>query len=142
MTRIEFRTHIPDKIHYTCRWVRKALLSAPDSKIILFSSDKYLLNKLDEALWTFSESDFLPHATLGDPQAAYSPVILTANDHDDMPYYDILVNLSPSIPACYARFDRLIELVSTDHADIDAGRQRYTHYRDRGYTLYHQSAQS
>ena len=53
MTRIEFRTHIADKIGYTCRLVRKALSSAPESKIILFSTDKALLNRLDEMLWRF-----------------------------------------------------------------------------------------
>ena len=64
MTKIEFRTHIADKINYTCRWVRKAFANAPESRIVLLSTDRNLLNRLDEALWTFSDSDFLPHATI------------------------------------------------------------------------------
>lgn len=140
MTKIEFRTHIADKINYTCRWVRKALANVPDCKIILFSSDRNILNRLDEALWTFSDSDFLPHAMIGDRQAFRSPVVLTPDDHCEMPHYGVLVNLSATVPACYARFDRLIELVSTDPSDTVAGRQRYIHYRERGYTLHHEIA--
>ena len=142
MTRIQFRTHIAEKIGYTCRLVRKALSSAPESKIILFSTDKALLNRLDEMLWTFSESDFLPHAMIGDSQSPYSPVILAADDHADMPHHDILINLSTIVPACFAQFDRIIELVSSDPDDTQAGRQRYIHYREQGYTLHHETAQS
>lgn len=140
MTRIEFRTHIADKIGYTCRWVRKALAEAPDSQIVLFCSDRNLLDRLDDALWTFSDSDFLPHALIGDAHASRSPVILTQDDRRELPHYGILVNLSPDVPACYARFDRLIELVSTDQADTEAGRKRYVYYRECGHTLHHETA--
>lgn len=140
MTKIEFRTHIADKIDYTCRWVRKALVAAPDSQIVLFCSDRNLLRRLDDAIWTFSDSDFLPHAIIGDRHAFRSQVLLTADDHRELPHYGILVNLSPDIPACYARFERLIELVSTDQADTEAGRKRYVHYREQSYTLHHETA--
>ena len=140
MTNIEFRTHITDKIHYTCRWVRKALANAPDCRIVIFATDRNLLNRLDDTLWTFSDSDFLPHALIGDKHAARCPVILTSSDSGELPHNQILVNLSPDIPAFYAQFERLLELVSTDHADTEAGRQRYAHYRERGYTLHHEMA--
>ena len=99
-----------------------------------------MLNRLDDTLWTFSDSDFLPHAVLGDRHAARCPVILTSSDTDELPHSQILLNLSPDIPAFYAQFERLLELVSTDPADTEAGRQRYVHYRERGYTLHHETA--
>ena len=140
MTNIEFRTHIADKIHYTCRWVRKALANSSDCRVVIYATDRNLLNRLDDTLWTFSDSDFLPHAVLGDRHAARCPVILTSSDTDELPHSQILLNLSPDIPAFYAQFERLIELVSTDPADTEAGRQRYVHYRERGYTLHHETA--
>ncbi len=140
MTIIEFRTHIADKIRYTCHWVKDTLAKTPDSKMVLFSHDKTVLNKLDEALWTFQELLFLPHAMLGDPQASRSPIILTSDDHGEMPHHDILVNLSSKIPACYDQFDRLIELVSKEAADTSAGRLRYVHYREHGHTPLHETA--
>ena len=140
MTNIEFRTHIADKIHYTCRWVRKALANSSDCRVVIYATDRNLLNRLDDTLWTFSDSDFLPHAVLGDRHAARCPVILTSSDTDELPHSQILLNLSPDIPAFYAQFERLLELVSTDPADTEAGRQRYVHYRERGYALHHETA--
>lgn len=140
MTRIEFRTDIADKISYTCRWVRKALSLSPAPKIVLFAGDRTQLARMDEALWTFSDQDFLPHAMADDPKASRTPVILTDNDTIQLPHHQILVNLSEGIPSCFARFERLIELVSTEPADTAAGRERYAHYRQRGYTLHHEAA--
>ena len=140
MTNIEFRTHIADKIHYTCRWVRKALANSSDCRVVIYATDRNLLTRLDDTLWTFSDSDFLPHAVIGDRHAARCPVILTSSDTGELPHNRILVNLSPDIPAFYAQFERLLELVSTDPADTEAGRQRYVHYRERGYTLHHETA--
>ncbi len=140
MTNIEFRTHIADKIHYTCRWVRKALANSSDCRVVIYATDRNLLNRLDDTLWTFSDSDFLPHAVIGDRHAARCPVILTSSDTGELPHSQILLNLSPDIPAFYAQFERLLELVSTDPADTEAGRQRYVHYRERGYTLHHETA--
>ncbi len=140
MTRIDFRTNIADKIAYTCRWVRKALSISPTPKIVLFCRDRIQLNQLDEALWTFSELDFLPHIVANDPKASRTPVILTDSDGINLPHYQILVNLSDTIPSNFAQFERLLELVSTDQADILAGRQRYAHYRQRGYPLHHEAS--
>lgn len=140
MTKIEFRTDIADKITYTCRWVRKALSLSPTPKIVLYANDRALLTRLDEALWTFSDKDFLPHAMANDPRAARAPVILTDNDTAELPHYQVLVNLSSDIPSCFAQFERLLEIVSTDQADTEAARQRYAHYRQRGYTLHHEAS--
>ncbi len=140
MTEIDFRTNITDKISYTCRWVRKAFSVKPIPKIVLFCRDRVQLTQLDEALWTFSGQDFLPHAIANDPKASRAPVILTDNDDIDLPHHQILVNLSDTIPSNFARFERLLELISTEPDDIHAGRQRYTHYRQRGYKLRHEAS--
>ena len=140
MTKIEFRTNLSDKINYTCRWVRQTLSHSRDTHMVLFSSDHMQLSKLDEMLWTFSDEDFLPHVMANDPQAHRSPIILTNDDNIDFPHRKILVNLSTEIPASFAQFERLLEIISTDSTDTEAGRKRYAHYRQRGYSLHHEVA--
>ena len=54
-----------------------------------------------------------------------------APDHCD----DILINLTPKVPATYARFQRLLELVPPQHQAREALRVNYGHYRDRGYPI-------
>ncbi len=68
MTRIDFHSNVPDKIGYACRLVRKA--RAADCRVILFAEDRAQLAALDQALWTFSELEFLPHVMADDPLAA------------------------------------------------------------------------
>ena len=140
MTKIDFRTQVADKIFYTCRWVRRALQQSPVPEIVLYSNDRAFLARLDEALWTFSDLDFIPHEMAGAPNAHRTPVILTDDDAFELAHHDILVNLSNTIPAGFARFNRMLEIVSKDENDAQAARSRYAHYRENGYPLQHEVA--
>jgi DNA polymerase-3 subunit chi len=135
MTRIDFHSNVPDKIAYACRLVRKA--RAANYRIVLLTKDRADLAKLDQALWTFSSLDFLPHVTAGDALAATTPIILTDNDSVDLPHYQILINLSDGTPPHFARFERMFEIISADEGDKAAGRERYRFYQQRGYPLTH-----
>jgi DNA polymerase-3 subunit chi len=46
-----------------------------------------------------------------------------------------LLNLAPAVPAQFARFERLLEVVGNSEDELVAGRERYRFYRDRGYPL-------
>jgi DNA polymerase-3 subunit chi len=135
MTRIDFHSNVPDKIGYACRLVRKA--RAADCQMVMFIDDREQLATLNEALWTFSELDFLPHVMADDALAAQTPVILTDDDTMDFPHHQILINLSARTPAGFARFERMFEIVSAEDADKAAGRERYRFYQQRGYPLTH-----
>ncbi|HEY0847642.1 MAG TPA: DNA polymerase III subunit chi [Noviherbaspirillum sp.] len=138
MTRIDFHSNVPDKIAYSCRLVRKA--RAANCNVVLFAGDSQALNTLDQLLWTFSELEFLPHVIAGDPLAAATPIILADSDQAELPHHHILINLSRSTPAHFARFERMFEIVSSDDADKAAGRERYRYYQQRGYPLTHHVA--
>lgn len=135
MTRIDFHSDVPDKVAYACRLVRKA--RAANCNVVVLTTDGRQLSALDEALWTFSEQDFLPHVAAGDPLAPQTPIILTANDDAELPHRQILINLSDTTPAHFASFERMFEIVSRDDTDKAAGRERYRFYQQRGYPLTH-----
>ncbi len=135
MTRIDFHSNVGDKIAYACRLTRKA--RAADFRIVLLVQDAQQLTQLDDALWRFSELDFLPHVSAQDRLASRTPIILTDSDADELPHHQILINLSPATPTHFARFERMFEIVSSDGADRFAGRERYQFYKQRGYPLTH-----
>ena len=135
MTRIDFRSNVPDKISYACGLVRKA--RAADCRVVVFADDRAQLNAIDEALWTFPEQDFLPHVMAEDVHAAHTPVVLMANADTPLPHHQVLINLSATTPEHFARFERMFEIVSLDDADVAAGRERYRFYQQRGYPLTH-----
>lgn len=138
MTRIDFHSNVPDRMTYACRLVRKARAAAVDSRIIVLLKNSDDISNLDRTLWTFSEQDFLPHAIAGDELAKRSPIVLT-DDVEAVPHQDrdILINLTDEIPAAFAQFERVCEIVSTGAADTEAARERYAYYRQRGYSLTH-----
>ena len=135
MTRIDFHSNVPQKLAYVCRLVRKA--RGAGTQIVLRVRDRSELQQLDQALWAFSEQDFLPHVNAGDPLAAQTPIILTASDDIELPHHQVLINLSGETPAHFARFERMLEIISADDADRAAGRERYRFYKERGYPLSH-----
>ena len=135
MTRIDFHSNVPDKIAYACRLTRKA--RAANCQVVLLVKDRQDLMTLDQALWTFSELEFLPHVVAGDPLASSTPIILTDRDDAELPHHHVLVNLSANTPAHFARFERMFEIVSSEEEDKAAGRARYRFYQQRGYPLTH-----
>jgi DNA polymerase III subunit chi len=135
MTRVDFHSRVPDKVLYACRLVRKARTA--DMRVVVHCEDARQQQVFDEALWTFSEQDFLPHVNAGDALAAQTPVILTHDESDPLPHHQVLINLSQRTPEHFARFERLFEVLSTDEQDLAAGRERYKQYQQRGYPLTH-----
>lgn len=135
MTRIDFHTNIPDKLSYACRLARKAY--AAGGKLVLLTEDAAQAAQLNEALWSLSETDFLPHVMAGDPLAAQTPIIVTDSDEGDLPHGDMLVNLARRAPANVDRFNRVFEIISSDEDDAAAGRKRYVAYKQQSYPLTH-----
>jgi DNA polymerase-3 subunit chi len=135
MTRIDFHSNVPDKIAYACRLVRKAY--AANHRVVLVTDDAAQLALLDTAMWTFSATDFLPHVPADSDLAPHTPIILTASDDATLPHTELLVNLSRRAPAQLDRFERMIEVISSDEDDAAAGRQRYAAYKRQQYPLTH-----
>jgi DNA polymerase-3 subunit chi len=131
VTRIDFHTNVGDPLLYACRLARKAY-QAGQPLVVL--ADPGRLRAFDERLWTFSPLDFLPHCMADSALAARTPIVL-ATDLARVPHHQILLNLAPAVPAQFARFERLLEIVGTTDEELGAGRERYRFYRDRGYAL-------
>ena len=93
--------------------------------------------QLDDLLWTYNDFTFIPHE-LAHTNKNNTPVLI-GHDFEPLEQCDYLINLSPSMPDFFARFERFAEILDQDETILRAGRKRYQFYRDRGYTLdYHQ----
>ena len=92
---------------------------------------------LNDALWNLGPTDFIPHVTAEDPLADQTPVLVTENEQQDFPHYDMLVNLTRRAPQGLERFQRVFEIISTDEQDAAAGRKRYVAYKQQSYPLTH-----
>ncbi len=90
MTEVAFHFNVPDKLHYTCRRLRKARLSGV---ALVVTGQADFLQALDGALWNLPPQEFMAHGTDTSPPAVrrHSPVVLSAMV-DDVPHHQVLVN--------------------------------------------------
>ena len=130
MSRVDFHSQVKDKLHYACRLIRKARAAHCD--IIVYDNNLQSLQALDQQLWTFSAVDFLPHSFLDDANMRLSPIVLSHQLRGELPHRQLLINLSQEVPYGYNRFDRIIEIVSSDEADAQSARQRFRLYQSEG----------
>ena len=133
MTDIAFHFNVPDRMGYACRLLRKAV--AGGHRVWVTASAETLL-ALDEKLWTFSATDFVPHCHADAPAAvsSHSAVILAETSADAL-FHDILLNLGAQVPAGFEAFARVIELVTLDEDDRQQARVRWKSYAKAGFAL-------
>jgi len=71
-----------------------------------------------------------------------TPIILSTSSESDLPHTELLINLSQSIPENFQRFSRVIEIISNDQQQLQTGRQRFSQYKQQGYSPSHLIADS
>jgi DNA polymerase-3 subunit chi len=134
VTRIDFHFNVDHRVHYACRVTRKA--RSAGKRIVVLARSAERLAQFDNALWTFSALDFLPHVHVGSPLAAATPILL-ASDAATAPASDVLLTLDDEAPSgfasLFARFERVIEVVSRDESDRLQARFRFKVYREQGF---------
>ena len=133
MARIEFHFNAPALVPYACRLLRKVHARGLRAQVVGHATTLALL---DEALWTFSALDFLPHCG---PQA--SPVELQASSAllsevpDTRWHRQVLINLGESPLQAIDGFERIIDVVTVDELHRSQGRERWRHYTRLGHEL-------
>lgn len=133
MTEIAFHFNVADKLLYGCRLLRKVYASGAR---VVVTAEPDVLAELDQLLWRFSPTDFVPHCRLdsGKPSRGEAPVLL-AESLNACAGYSVLVNLGQAVPLEFERFERFIEVVAQGEEDRLAARSRWKHYTDRGYAM-------
>lgn len=131
MTTVAFHLQVNDKLAYGCRLLRKAV--SKGSRLVV-TADADALARLDQVLWTFSATDFVPHCTLGTTGSVLrkSPVLLAQTLQGFAPQGFILLNLGSQVPVGFTGFERIIELVANDDDERRLARQRWKHYLNAG----------
>ncbi|MGD8616362.1 MAG: DNA polymerase III subunit chi [Gammaproteobacteria bacterium] len=136
MTQVDFYVLSGDspenRLRFACRLTDKAYRLG--HRVFIHTESAKQTRALDDLLWTFQQSSFIPHGS--DPGAGpVTPPVLLGHDVEPDAGNQVLINLAAEVPLFFSRFERVAELVD-DNAEIRrAGRTRYSFYRERGYPL-------
>ena len=137
MTRIDFylqQTPAAANLEtWVCRLVDKAF--GLGHQVYVLTPDQETATRLDHLLWTFNPGSFVPHALCGSDQPQPPTPGLIGPQEPPVSWQDTLVTLSPDIPGCFSRLERVVEFVAANEDAKQRARERFRFYRDRGYSL-------
>jgi len=134
MTRIDFYQLNPERSRYdqvVCKLCEKAY--EKKQLTLLLTQSQQQSEHLDKRLWTYSDESFLPHDR-EETDGIVTPILIHDNPEPDGERH-LLINLSASVPAYFAQFERVIELVTEENKA--QAREHYSYYKERGYPLNH-----
>lgn len=138
MAEVSFYTGVADRLGFVCRLLRKASLSGATVAVV---GPTPLLDRLDQALWTFEATEFVPHLRLraqGDAgrQEVRSPILLSESAQLAVACR-VLLNIGTELVPGFERYERVLEVVSQDPQQVQAGRLRFKHYKAQGHSVVH-----
>ena len=134
MTRVDFyvvySSGAEARLSVAARLTEKAL--GRGHRVFINCDSRDQLDTLDDYLWRFKPSSFVPHCL-----ASTDEVEQVVLGFDDAPgsHNDVLINLALAPPSFFARFERVAEVVTQDEDSLEALRDAWRHYKDRGYPL-------
>lgn len=118
------------RLHVAARLADKAF--AQGHRIFINAVDEAQARELNDLLWSFRPSSFLPHGLQGED---HSDNIAIGWGQEPLDHNDLLINLQLEIPAFFSRFNRVAEVVTQDPDSLQALRRSWTFYKERGYQL-------
>lgn len=129
---VAFHFNVTDPLDYVCRLVRKVRAR---HLTVMVCAEPAEVSDIDQRLWTLTPHAFLAHAAHGaSPEVwARSAVVLCAEPPPGESR-QVFVNLRSHVPELGNRFERLVEVVTTDEPSRAAARQRWRSYVAQGLT--------
>lgn len=120
---------LDQRLLLACRLADKAFRSG--HSVYLHCGDAAQAQRLDELLWSFQPSSFVPHALL---DAADEPMpVRIGFGARRWNNRDVLINLDTQVPENFAEYARVLEVVVQDAQILDVTRQHWRHYKQLGY---------
>jgi DNA polymerase-3 subunit chi len=116
-----------DPLRLVCELARRALESGQFALILARSPEQ--AEQLDEKLWDFDESAFVPHQIAGDEDDAITPVLIVPPGMQT-PDRALVINLRDEAVA--GTFERVLEVVPDDETRRTGSRERWKTYKAAG----------
>ncbi|WP_077216943.1 DNA polymerase III subunit chi [Piscirickettsia litoralis] len=124
------------ELHFACRLAEKAL--SQDTTVYIHTHSEQDAEQLDDLLWSFSETSFIPHAIVGHPLVDDDVKVLIGFGEQRSPA-GLLIKLAP-LEHENNQYPRIAEIVSQDKNSLQASRKAYRHYQQAGFSVHHHNS--
>jgi len=119
-----------DPLLLVCELAKRAFDSGQPTLILARSLDE--AERLDEKLWEFDETAFIPHQIAGDEDDAITPVLIVPPDISTADR-SLVINLRDDCAP--GLFERVLEVVPADEAQRTGSRARWKTYQHAGFEV-------
>ena len=119
-----------DPLLLVCELARRAFDSGQPTLVLARSLDE--AERLDEKLWEFDESAFIPHQIAGDDDDAITPVLIVPPDTSTADR-TLVINLRDECAP--GLFERVLEVVPADEDQRLGSRKRWATYKAAGFDV-------
>ncbi len=103
--------------------------------VFVRTKDETETRLMDDIMWTFSDSSFLPHAIQGDTVDTDVAVIIGHSASASTAY--LLINLGDELPKNIQNYERIAEIINDAPENLLQGRARYSAYKKDAYPLHY-----
>ena len=131
MTEVAFYTNVLDETRLIGKLIYKA--QTVGRKLHISVRNEQHGEKIAKNLYEIEPASFFGISS--SPHDVHDLTSAIISDTSDYGHNDIIINLTPEIPDNFSAFKRVIEIVSQDEDNINAARNRYRWYKDRGYSI-------
>ena len=121
-----------DRLQFACQLIEKAYNQK--NRLFIQCEDEKSTHALDNQLWLFKTSSFVPHNIQGEGPTPPPPVQIGHSDNAKG-FNDILINLSLEVPPFHRQFKRIIEIVDNNETVKEALRKHYRFYQSQSYPI-------
>ena len=137
MTQVSFYILASESSHeryiFACKLLEKAYRSGSD--VYVMTENEAQSRMFDNLLWTFRAGSFIPHQIYtGEPISSNTAILISSilppND-----WQNIVMNLSSHHLDNPENFSRILEILDNTEVNKQAGRQRYSQYKQAGLEL-------
>ena len=120
-------------IRFCCQLTEKVFKMG--HAVCIRTKDEKETRLLDDMMWTYSDSSFLPHERLDERADADAPVLISHRETPSTGY--LLINLGHERPENIHNYERIAEIVNDGPDALHHGRIRYSDYKKGAFNLHY-----
>jgi DNA polymerase III subunit chi len=125
-------------LHYAC--LQAAYFYRQNQRVFIYTQDQESAHDIDEMLWAFDPTSFVPHNLIGEGPKQGAAVEISWQAPSNR--RAVLINLTSNVPNFANQFSYLIDFVPSEEVQKEQARNRFRTCRQWGFKVAHQVATS
>lgn len=121
------------RFQFACKLAEKIYRTT--NKVYILTSTEAHSKRLDDLLWSFRAGSFVPHHIHTESTPAPENLILIGSTNAPENWQQTIINLSNHCPENLEQSERILEIVDSDEAIKQSGRQRFRDYKQAGFSI-------